>query len=171
MILSKIQQQLLNNYQHNFPLVSNPFRAIAEQIGTDEATVIEMLEQFYRSGIISRVGPVFRPNTIGSSTLAAMSVPPHKLSAIANRVSAYSEVNHNYEREHEFNLWFVVNTATRQRRDAVLKEIEQKTGFEVMSLPLVRDYHINLGFDIDFSDCAPGGPMQFAQKSTVSSST
>ena len=169
MILSKIQQQLLNNYQQGFPLVSEPFQVIAEQIGTDEAAVIEMLEQFYRNGIISRVGPVFRPNTIGSSTLAAMSIPRHSLATIADRVSAYPEVNHNYERGHEYNLWFVVNTATRQRRDAVLREIERDTGFKVMSLPLVRDYHINLGFDIDFRDCAPVGATQLVRKNTVSS--
>ena len=38
-----------------------------------------------------------------------------------------------------------------------------------MSLPLVRDYHINLGFDIDFSDYIPGGAMQLGRKNTVSS--
>lgn len=169
MILSKTERQLLNNYQRDFPLVSEPFRAIAEQIGTDVTTVLNLLQQFSRSGIITRVGPVFRPNTIGSSTLAAMSVPEHQLSTVASTISAYTEVNHNYEREHVFNLWFVVNTATPQRRDAVLREIEQETGFRVMSLPMVRDYHINLGFDIDFSDCVPSRTTELAVKGATSS--
>ncbi|MDJ0957231.1 MAG: hypothetical protein QNI91_10250 [Arenicellales bacterium] len=168
MTLSEIEKHLLNNYQQDFPLVSEPFKAIAEEIGTDVATVLNLLRQFSKSGIISRVGPVFRPNTIGSSTLAAMSIPERQLTAIASKISAYTEVNHNYEREHEFNLWFVVNTATPQRRDAVLREIELETGFKVLSLPLIRDYHINLGFDIDFSDCLPTRPTEPTQESTAS---
>ena len=171
MNLNSTERRLLNNYQRDFPLVAEPFKVIAEQLGTDAATVLKMLQRFLRSGVISRVGPVFRPNTIGSSTLAAMSVPSPRLAAVAGRISAYREVNHNYERDHEFNLWFVVNTATQQRRDAVVKEIEEESGLPVMSLPLVRYYHIDLGFDLDFSDIVPYKPVKPVKDGMGSGST
>jgi len=150
--MNATEQKLLNDYQRDFPLIGEPFQRIANQLGADVGQILNRLARLLESGVISRIGPVFRPNTIGASTLAAMSVPASELVDVATRISAYPEVNHNYEREHAVNLWFVVNTVSARRRDAVLRRIEWETGHGVMSLPLVRDYHINLGFELDFSD-------------------
>ncbi len=152
MMLNHIECELLNNYQRDFPLTSRPFVALGRELGTSENTVIELLRRFTRLGVVSRVGPVFRPNTVGVSTLAAASVPERDLIATADCVNSFAEVNHNYEREHHLNLWFVINTATRERLDAVLLEIERRTGHQVISLPLMRDYYIDLGFELDFDN-------------------
>ncbi len=65
---------------------------------------------------------------------------------VSGLVSGFDEVNHNYEREHEFNLWFVV-TARDQRAVAhVLAEVRRRTGLAVMDLPLTEEFHIDLGF-------------------------
>ena len=63
-------------------------------------------------------------------------------------VSSYPEVNHNYEREHHYNLWFVVATEREQRLREVLTELEARTGLKVLDLPLLEDFHIDLGFDL-----------------------
>ena len=49
-------------------------------------------------------------------------------------VNGYAEVNHNYEREHALNLWFVVTAADDARLQAVLAEIAETTGLEVLDL-------------------------------------
>lgn len=139
---------LINEFQRDFPLERAPFIGIARRIGTTEQRVLEMLRRLNDRGVISRVGPVFRPNSIGVSTLAAMAVPDSRLNEVAELVSGFSEVNHNYEREHRFNLWFVVTAADAASLDKVLQEIGHKSGCQVMSLPLVEDYHIDLGFDL-----------------------
>ncbi|HNE01785.1 MAG TPA: Lrp/AsnC family transcriptional regulator, partial [Plasticicumulans sp.] len=56
------------------------------------------------------------------------------------------EVNHNYEREHRFNLWFVVTAGSEGRLQAALGAIERATGLPVLRLPLLQEYHIDLGF-------------------------
>jgi len=89
---------------------------------------------------------VFRPNTVGASTLAAMAVPAPELETVAAVISAFPQVNHNYEREHRFNLWFVVTAETQLALQDTLAEIQERTGYAVLSLPLLRDYHIDLGF-------------------------
>ncbi|MDH3695512.1 MAG: Lrp/AsnC family transcriptional regulator [Gammaproteobacteria bacterium] len=155
MRLNRLQQALLNDYQRSFPLTSEPFHIIANQLNTDPQVVMHMLDQLKRDGYISRIGPVFRPNTLGASTLAAMSVPASSLQLVADHVSAHPQVNHNYERGHTLNLWFVVNADSVEQRDAVIANIEWETGIPVISLPLVRDYHIDLGFKIDFDDVPP----------------
>lgn len=140
--------RLLNGWQRDFPLVPRPYQAIAGALGISEADVMARLARLQTEGSLSRVGAVVRPNSIGASTLAAMAVPPDRLDEVAERVSARPEVNHNYEREHRLNLWFVVTAATPAHVQAVLRAIEAETGLPVLDLPLEREYHIDLGFDL-----------------------
>ena len=75
-----------------------------------------------------------------------MAVPVEELEAVAAIVSAYPQVNHNYEREHRFNLWFVATAENPRALQGTLHAIQDSTGYAVLSLPLLRDYHIDLGF-------------------------
>ena len=77
-----------------------------------------------------------------------MAVPAERLLEVAELVSVYPEVNHNYEREHRFNLWFVLTAVSAGRIEEVLEEIEQRSGLPVMALPMVESYHADLGFDL-----------------------
>ncbi len=141
--------RLLNDFQRNFPLCPAPFAELASKLDVAEGVVLRMLEQLRREGKISRVGAVFAPKRIGASTLAAMAVPADKLGAVAAIVNRFPEVNHNYEREHRFNLWFVVTAGSEGRLQAALGAIEQTAGYPILKLPLAREYHIDLGFALD----------------------
>lgn len=145
---SQLQDALLNDYQRDFPLVSEPFREIAKAHKTSVKTVLKVLKSLKVAGKISRVGPVFRPNTIGVSTLAAMKIPLNRLEEVADLVNQYSEVNHNYEREHAYNLWFVATAPDKQHLENTLRDIEKNSAIAVMPLPLVKEFHIDLGFNL-----------------------
>jgi len=148
--LNSIEKHLLNDFQHDFPLVSRPFKKIADEIGTSEEVVIETLKQLQADGFVSRVGAVFRANSIGASTLAAMAIPEDELEAVAEMINEYSEVNHNYQREHQYNLWFVLTASDEHTLNAILDDIEHRSGYDVMYLPMIEDFHIDLGFELDF---------------------
>lgn len=148
--LTSLQQQLLNDFQRDFPLSPTPYADIAAKLGISEAEVLENLRVLSEVGVVSRVGPVFRPHCIGVSTLAALKVPPAQLPEIAAYISTLPAVNHNYEREHPFNLWFVVTAVNEQALQKVLQDIEEHTGLSVLSLPMLADYHIDLGFNLRF---------------------
>ena len=149
--LSMLERRLLNDFQRDFPLSATPYADIAEQLGVSEQEVIESLQKLQDQGAISRVGAVFRPNRVGVSTLAAMSVPAEKLEGVAQLVNGYDEVNHNYEREHDINLWFVATARNEKDLQDVLNEIETRSGYTVLYLPLLEDYHIDLGFELKWS--------------------
>lgn len=140
---------LLNNFQHNFPLCTRPFEAVADKAGCSEAQALQAYTDWQQQGRISRIGPVFAPLRAGVSTLAAMRVPPEQLQAVAQMVNGFEAVNHNYEREHDFNLWFVVAAADAQQLQATLDSIAQRSGLDVLALPLVEQYHIDLGFCLE----------------------
>ena len=143
---------LLNRFQRDFPLLARPYAALAQQLDSDEASVIASLRHLQQSGTISRVGAVFRPNAIGASALAALAVSAERLSEVAALVSARAEVNHNYEREHHYNLWFVATAATQECLHAALHEIELACDCgAVLILPMLEDFHIDLGFDLSAS--------------------
>jgi DNA-binding Lrp family transcriptional regulator len=146
-----LDQRILNDFQHGFPLSPTPYADIARELGASEAEVLARLDALVQAGAVSRVGAVLRPNTIGVSTLAAMSVPASELERVAALVSGYREVNHNYEREHALNLWFVATAPGAGRLQQVLDDIAARSGHEVLSLPLLEDYHIDLGFDLRWS--------------------
>jgi DNA-binding Lrp family transcriptional regulator len=148
MSMDQAERRLLNDYQRDFPLVPRPFAHIADALNLREEDVLTRLADLQAGGTVSRVGAVVRPNTVGASTLAAMAVPAERLQAVAELVSARPEVNHNYEREHALNLWFVVAAADQAAVQAVLDSIAAETGLPVIDLPLQTAYHIDLGFDL-----------------------
>jgi siroheme decarboxylase len=145
---------LANAWQRHFPLVPRPFAEIAARSGGDEEGVLEEFKDLKARGAIDRIGPVFRPNSVGASSLAAMAVPPARLDEVALHVSGYRGVNHNYEREHRYNLWFVITGAAAPEVQWTLSCIEHATRLPVLRLPLLEEYHIDLGFDLQ-SGSAP----------------
>lgn len=150
-VLDVIDRRLLDDFQHHFPLSPRPYAELAERLGTCEADVLQRLDRLQRAGAVSRVGAVIRPHAVGASTLAAMAVPAAWLERVAELVSGYPEVNHNYQRDHRLNLWFVVAAAARDDVHAVLADIERRTGLEVLDLPMLEDFHIDLGFGLQWT--------------------
>ena len=149
--MNKLDQHLLNDFQRDFPLCPRPYATLGRRLGISERVVIQTLERLQAEGAVSRVGPIFAPGRVGASTLAAMAVPEAQLESVAELINAYPEVNHNYEREHRYNLWFVVTAPDQSHLQAVLTEIEARTRLAVMVLPLLKDYHIDLGFPLELA--------------------
>ncbi len=143
-----IEFHLLNDYQRDFPLVPRPFAAIAHKLDITEQTVLDILRELQVRGSVSRVGAVFRPHRIGYSALAAMAVPEERLAHAAQIVNECPAVNHNYQREHSFNLWFVVTAADECSVQEALHGLEREIGCAVLYLPMLEDYHIDLGFNL-----------------------
>lgn len=144
--LTAFERALLERFQRDLPLSPRPYAAMARELDCGEAEVIAALERLQAAGAVSRVGGVVRPHAAGWSTLAALAVPPERLEAVAALVSAYPAVNHNYEREHRFNLWFVVTGADEAAVRGVLDDIAAQTGLTPLDLPLVEAFHLDLGF-------------------------
>lgn len=138
----------INRWQRDFPLAERPFLAVGHQCDLGEQGAIATFARLIDEHIVSRIGAVVRPRTVGASTLAAMSAPSERLDAVAAIVSAEPHVNHNYEREHALNLWFVVTGPDDGAVAHTLTRIEQRTGLPVVNLPLLKAYHLDLGFSL-----------------------
>ncbi len=146
-----LERALIDRFQDGFPLSPTPYADLGAELGCGEAAVLEALARLEVAGILGRVGAVIRPHAVGASTLAALAVPPERLEAVAALVNGYPGVNHNYQREHHYNLWFVLVAAGADALAATLDDIERRTGLALLRLPMLEDYHIDLGFPIRWS--------------------
>lgn len=150
MELTQLEQGLLDNYQHYFPLTDRPFDSIARHLGIREIDVIKQTQVLLERGVISRIGPIFSADSVGVNRLVIMSVPVEALEHIVSKICEFDEVTHCYEREHKYNLWFVVSTDSDKALQLTLSIIEEKVHYQLVSLPMLHDYQIDLGSRLNF---------------------
>ncbi|WP_206456124.1 siroheme decarboxylase subunit beta [Aurantimonas marina] len=153
--IDTIDRVLLDNWQRDFPLVPRPFAAIAERMDLCQEDVLGRLAELMAIGAVSRVGATCRPGTAGASTLAAVAAPEWRIDEIAALIGGEPGVNHSYLRENRWNIWFVVTGPDRAHIDATLGRIRAFTKLEVLDLPLVRAFNVDLGFALDGTGRVP----------------
>ncbi|WP_117594620.1 siroheme decarboxylase subunit beta [Haloprofundus halophilus] len=146
--LDAVDAALVDEYQSEFPVVERPFRVVGEELGVSEDEALSRVERLRERGVFRRFGAVLNPPVIGSSTLAAVSAPEERFDEVAEIINGYRQVNHNYRRDHEWNMWFVVTAGSRETRDRILGEIEERTDCAVLNLPMLTDYYIDLEFPV-----------------------
>jgi siroheme decarboxylase len=148
--LDEKDKLLLNDLQDGLPLTPRPFLEAGESLGISEGEVVARVRRLLDEGALSRVGPVLDTKVLGGArTLAAMRVPPERLEEVAATVNSFDAVSHNYEREHTYNLWFVVSSEEPAEVRRVLSAIEAKTGLPVMELPAIEEYFVEVKFHFD----------------------
>ena len=148
--MDELDQRLLNEMQDKFPLVREPFAALAERVGTDEARVIERLSAMRESGVLRQVSPIFDTKALGYATsLVAMRIPEEQLAAAAVIVNAHPGVSHNYRRTHEFNMWFTIAVPAGADLQAHVDALHRDAGaVSTRMLPTLRLFKIGVTLDM-----------------------
>jgi DNA-binding Lrp family transcriptional regulator len=151
--LDDTDKQLLQLLQEDFPIVKSPWRELSTKIGIPEKQIISRIEHLYAIGVIRRFGPIVNLSRIGyqSATLIALRVAENKIDTVASVINQYINISHNYERDHEYNVWFTLVAKNDQELTHTLNEILQKTGLnqnDVLNLPTVRRFKINVNFNL-----------------------
>ena len=142
-------RRIINHLQDGLPVTERPYAQAAEEMGMAEEELLRRLRGLLDAGLLSRFGPMFRPESLGGAvTLAAMAVPAGEIERVAEILNGYPEVAHNYEREHRMNLWFVLAVEKPERIDEVIAEIEADTGFEVINMPKREEFFVGLRFEV-----------------------
>jgi len=148
--LDAIDQQLLNEMQDKFPLVGEPFAALAVRVGVPEDEAIERIAAMRESGVLRQVSPIFDTKALGYATsLVAMSVPEEKLKHAAKVVNAHPGVSHNYKRTHHFNMWFTIAVPPGAELQAHVDALHRLAGAtSTRMLPTLRLYKIGVTLDM-----------------------
>ncbi len=104
-----LREALLREIQSHIPLVKRPFLSIAERLGVEEKEVIEEIRKLKEDRVVRQISPIYDTRAAGyDSSLVAFKVPPERVEKVAGIINSHPGVSHNYERDHEFNLWFTL---------------------------------------------------------------
>ncbi|KAF0165542.1 MAG: transcriptional regulator [Rhodocyclaceae bacterium] len=143
--LDEVDKRLINALQGGFPLIAEPYRQVADSLGVSEAELLQRLDSLLERRVLTRFGPMFQIERAGGAfVLAALRVPEAGFERVAAQVNAFPEVAHNYRREHELNMWFVLATATPQGIAEAIAAIEAATGLPVFAFPKEREYFVEM---------------------------
>ena len=146
--MDETDKQILNMIQTGFPVVAEPYNVIGEKVSISGEEAYSRVKAMMESGVIRRLGASFDSRGIGwTSTLCAMSVPPERIEECAAVISEYPGVTHNYERHHKFNLWFTYIAPDVDAVEKTLSNIEDKTGYRVHNLPMIKKFKIKVDFE------------------------
>jgi siroheme decarboxylase len=142
-------KQLLNIIQTDFPICSRPYAELGRRLTISEDEAFARVRAMVESGVIRRLGAAFDTRKLGhTSTLVAARVPEDRLREVADVVSSYPQVTHNYGRSHEYNLWFTIIARDSAEIERVMAEIEARTGVSDMHiLPAERMFKLRVEFE------------------------
>ncbi|MFA5902703.1 MAG: Lrp/AsnC family transcriptional regulator [Desulfobacula sp.] len=148
--IDNINKTLLNTIQIDFPIDSRPFHIISQKLGLSEDEVIHRIRQMKKDMLIRRIGGNFSPDKLGyHSTLCAARVPEDKIDLFTKTVNSYSGVTHNYQRNHDFNIWFTFIAPSVEMIEKNLKNISDATQIEpILNLPATKVFKISANFKV-----------------------
>lgn len=143
--MDSVDRAIVDRLQDGIEICERPFAPVAQSLGIPEAELTSRVDRLLADGTLSRFGPMYNVAGMGGAfTLAAMSVPAEEFDRVAGLVNAHPEVAHNYERDHALNMWFVVAAERPDSIENVIREIERETGYEVLNLPKLTEYFLDL---------------------------
>ena len=143
--MDAVDRCIVNTLQRGFPIVAEPYATVAEDLGISETQLLERLQKLLEGGVLTRFGPMYHAERLGGAlTLAAMAVADDDFERVSNCINRLPEVAHNYAREHELNMWFVLATETPEEIGSVIQQIENDTGYPVYNLPKVDEFFVGL---------------------------
>ncbi len=138
-------RRIINALQGDFPLVPEPYRQVAADLGIAEGELLGRLDALLERRVLTRFGPMFQIERAGGAfVLAAMKVSEVDFERVTAQVNAFPEVAHNYRREHALNMWFVLATATPEGIARTVIAIEAATGLPVFAFPKEREYFVEM---------------------------
>jgi DNA-binding Lrp family transcriptional regulator len=148
--MDKLEKDLLNLVQNDFPLSVRPFEEIGKKLGISEDQCIEILKKLSDSGILRAVRAVINWNSIGYSTmLIGMKVQPNNIAEVAEELQHIDEITHNYSREGELNLWFTLIYSSANQKDILLERLRKMRGvIDIKEFPAEKVYKIGLKLDV-----------------------
>jgi siroheme decarboxylase len=161
--LDDTDKRLMNLLQSSFPLVAEPYAALAPDAGLGVDSLMARTQRLLDERIIREITPIFDTRALGySSMLVAAKVDPDHPHRAARIINSHPGVSHNYLRTHEFNLWFTIATPPDSELglEGTLELLQRLTGAEsIRQLPTLRLFKINMNLEMERGTEALAAPI------------
>ena len=148
--MDNLDKEILNEIQWTFPLVSQPYHEIAKKFNVSVEEIKKHLINLKQSGVLRQLSAIFDTRRLGyKSSLIAMEIEPDKLDFIASQINRHPGVSHNYERNHQFNLWFTLAVPPGSDLKSEVDKFLKLDGIKKFRLlPTIQLFKIGVKLDI-----------------------
>ena len=148
--MDDLDKQLLNRVQSEFPLVARPYEELGRPLGLSEDEVIARVKALRAEHIIRQVSAIFDTKSLGyKSSLVAVRVAPDRINEAARIINEHPGVTHNYERNHEYNLWYTIGVPPTSDLEAIVQRLHELAGAEVTRVMYtLRLFKIGVNLDM-----------------------
>ncbi|MBI4494754.1 MAG: Lrp/AsnC family transcriptional regulator [Chloroflexi bacterium] len=153
--MDDFDKHLLNRIQSEFPLASRPYLVLAERLGATEEEVLARARRLKAERIIRQISAIFDTRSLGyKSSLVAVRVPQDRIAAAARVINEHPGVSHNYERNHDFNLWFTIAVPPTSDLEAIVRRLHELAGAESTRLMYTLQL-FKIGVNLDMTGEQP----------------
>jgi len=148
--MDDLDKRLLNRIQSEFPLAVRPFQELGQALGVSEDEIIARMQALKAGKIVRQVSAIFDTKSLGyKSSLVAMRVDPARIAEAARIINEHPGVTHNYERNHQYNLWFTIAVPPTSDLEAVVQRIHDLANAEVTRVMYtLRLFKIGVNLDM-----------------------
>jgi DNA-binding Lrp family transcriptional regulator len=150
MAMDAFDKEILNEIQWSFPLVAEPYKELAKRFHISDDEMKKRITQLKSIGVLRQLSAIFDTRRLGyKSSLVAMAIRPDKLEHIANLINRHPGVSHNYERNHEYNLWFTLATPPGTDLKTEVDKFGKLDGIiKIRLLPTIKLFKIGVKLDM-----------------------
>ena len=148
--IDNLDKEILNEIQWTFPLVSQPYHEIAKKFDVSVEDIKKRLTNLKKIGILRQLSAIFDTRRLGyKSSLVAMKIDPDKLDYVAQQINRHPGVSHNYERNHEFNLWFTLAVPPGLDLKTEVDKFSKLAGIQkIRLLPTIKLFKIGVKLEM-----------------------
>ncbi len=105
--LDAVDRQIITATQEGLPLLSEPYRWVADEVGLNVPELLARLDDMLATGVIRRIGAVPNHYRLGlrGNGMTVWDVPDERLDELGRRLGELDAVSHCYQRPRHGELW------------------------------------------------------------------
>jgi len=132
--MEPLDRKIIAALQDELPLVAEPYKAIAEQLGITEQLLMDRLAAYRQQGIIRKIGAVLKHREVGytANALCAWIVPERLQEQVGTSMASHPMVTHCYARSAQadwpYNFYTMLHAPTREQCETLAQELADRTG-------------------------------------------
>lgn len=149
--MDELDKSILQELQDNFPICTRPFKEMVKKFNMDENELIEKIKNLKQKGLIRKIGPKINIKKLEKrvTALLAAKIKSENIDNVVKEINKFNEVSHNYERTHDYNVWFTLSAKDQESFDNILNKISNLNGIDdIISLPTIKFFKLNVRFNL-----------------------
>ena len=134
--ISELDKKIIRLLQGEFPLVAEPYKALAAEVGITEEELLARIAAMREEKKIRKMGAVLRHREVGftANCLCVWNIPDARVDEVAKRMAEHPRVSHCYDRNREddwaYNLYTMIHGYSRAECEDIAAELAAAVGIE-----------------------------------------